>query len=103
MAIKIFCNCLAQSRYIEIFRSTTAELRRSMFQNSAGNDRPSPYDRNNRGDRGSRMNNFGGNDFGGNNGRNNMRMGGDRRGGGGGGGGSGGGRFGGKNYCLNEC
>lgn len=78
-------------RYIEIFRSTTAELRRSMFQNSTSNDRPSPYDRNNRGDRGSRMNNFGGNDFG-NNGRNNMRsMGGDRRGGGG----NGGGRFGG--------
>lgn len=78
-------------RYIEIFRSSAAELRRSMFQNSSGNDRPSPYDRNNRGDRGSRMNNYGGNDFG-NNGRNNMRsIGGDRRGGG---------RFGGKVYQL---
>lgn len=86
----MFCNYLALSRYIEIFRSSAAELRRSMFQNSSGNDRPSPYDRNNRGDRGSRMNNYGGNDFG-NNGRNNMRSMGDNRRGGPG-------RFGG-NYC----
>lgn len=83
LLIKILCNTPHIIRYIEIFRSTAAELRRSMFQNSSGNnDRPSPYDRNNRGDRGSRgMNNFGGNGFG-NNGRNNMRsIGGDRRGG----------------------
>lgn len=54
------------------------ELLLSMLQNSSRNkDRPSPYDRNNRGDRGSRMNNFGGN-----NGRNNIRsMSDDRRGG----------------------
>lgn len=52
-------------RFIEIFRSTEAELRRSLNQNTygmgggiaggMGNNRPSPYDRNDRGDRGNRM------------------------------------------------
>lgn len=99
-----FCDSL--HRYIEIFRSTASELRRSMFQivggdndngngnggnnmggnmgggnmgGGMGNNRPSPYDRN---DRNNRM---GGGGMGGN-ARQMRGVGNDRRGGGGGGG-----------------
>lgn len=38
-------------RYIEIFRSSSSEMKRTMQQNVPSN-RPTPYDRNGRGDRG---------------------------------------------------
>lgn len=81
-----------KSRYIEIFRSTSSELRRSMKMSGSGNgsvgsgsnsnnggnnyggnsggynNRSTPYDRNNRGDRGGNQR------MGGNNNNNNNNM-----------------------------
>lgn len=63
------------NRYIEIFRSSSSELRRAMSQ-QVMNNRATPYDRNGRGDRGNRMSMMG------NNNMRNMRGGNnDRRGG----------------------